>query len=464
MKEFLESIKNKIFPKPDLDFEDEDDGDESEIIDDIEVESQDPEQVAKAKKKNMIVIFVALVLTFVVYFIFFSKEEVKEDLVKAEGFVGGVAGSGGSPFKIDIEDPRVEEDFAVLDSPTVPELPEMPEVSDDKNDSKLQGLFSDDIFEEEKKEPVKSKKSKEDGGFEVLVEEGGVNEIVNQAPKIKEKKSVDLEEGVKNVEEMERGFKDPRYAPIIVVKGGDGSDIPGAGQDNNLKILNKDPVIDIDNSQVLVQPSFIKNRENVVGQGKIISAVLETAIDTEMPGAVRAIVSRDVYGEVGNKVLISKGSRLYGEYSREVFRGQSRVDIKWTRLLRPDGISVAINSIASDQFGRAGIQGGIDNKFGENFANTVLSSVLAIAGVALTDELTGSQQSTTSTNAANGTATVTQSAINQAVSDIASNITKSAQNSVSGFFDTRPRVTVPQGTRVTILVNADIKVPTFNSK
>ena len=44
-------------------------------------------------------------------------------------------------------------------------------------------------------------------------------------------------------------------------------------------------------------PSSVKtvgNPELMIAQGKIISAVLETAINTDLPGALRAVVSRDV--------------------------------------------------------------------------------------------------------------------------------------------------------------------------
>ncbi|MDX5495271.1 MAG: TrbI/VirB10 family protein, partial [Wolbachia endosymbiont of Nomada marshamella] len=53
----------------------------------------------------------------------------------------------------------------------------------------------------------------------------------------------------------------------------------------------------------------------MVTQGKIIDAVLETAINSDLQGMLRAMVSRDVYAETGDTVLIPKGSRLIGSYS-----------------------------------------------------------------------------------------------------------------------------------------------------
>lgn len=460
MKGTFSKFKDKLFPKPELDFEDDQASDDAEIIDDVEVDSSDSSAMENAKKKNIAIVVVAIILTSIVYLVLFSEEEVKEDLVQPQGFAGGIAKSDVSPFAIDIKEESQEKEIDILEKPAVPELPEMPKI-DEKEDVKKDDLFESDIFEEDEEEELeeevedsdKSKKSKS----KKFKKEKDNSEFEEESDSPMSKEDLVAKEKSKK-------FHDPRYAPIIVLKGSAGSEIPGAGTDDNLKVLGRDAIDDLQNSEMLVEPTFIKNRENVIAQGKIINGVLETAIDTQVEGGVRAIVSRDVYGEVGNKILISKGSRLYGQYSTQVDRGNARVNINWTRLIRPDGVSVAINSIASDQFGRAGIPGIIDNKFQETLTNTILSSALAIAGVAATDALTDNQTSTTTTDPNNGTATVTQSAINQAVTDITTGITTSARQAVQGFFDTTPRVTVPQGTRITILVNSDIKIPTFNNK
>ena len=103
----------------------------------------------------------------------------------------------------------------------------------------------------------------------------------------------------------------------------------------------------------------------------MLTAVLETAINTEMPGTVRGIITRDVYGESGNVVLIPRGSRLYGSYSSQITRGQGRVEINWSRLMRADGVDVNVTFNAADQFGRSGIEGDVDNKYGSIIGNSM---------------------------------------------------------------------------------------------
>ncbi len=114
----------------------------------------------------------------------------------------------------------------------------------------------------------------------------------------------------------------------------------------------------------------------VIPQGTIISAVLETAIDSDLPGYVRAVVSRDVTGFDGRKVLVPRGSRLIGQYRSGLSLGQTRAFVIWTRLLRPDGVSIQLASPATDPLGRAGLSGKVDNHFLQRFGSAVLLSVI----------------------------------------------------------------------------------------
>lgn len=145
-----------------------------------------------------------------------------------------------------------------------------------------------------------------------------------------------------------------------------------------------------------------------VPQGVVIAAVLETALDSTRTGAVRALVSRDVKGFDGSRVLIPRGSRLYGEYSAEVSAGQNRALIRWARLTRPDGVIMDLDSPAADPLGRAGVRGKVDSHFFARFGGAILQSVLDIGvGIATrkaTDgvivALPGSTQNVTAVNPA----------------------------------------------------------------
>jgi type IV secretion system protein VirB10 len=126
----------------------------------------------------------------------------------------------------------------------------------------------------------------------------------------------------------------------------------------------------------------LANRATTVAQGTVIPAVLETALDSTRAGMARAIVSRDVRGFDGTRVLVPRGSRLIGEYQSAVQPGQNRAMVNWFRLIRPDGSTISIGSPAGDPLGRAGIRARVNSHFFERFAGAILQSALDI-GVAL---------------------------------------------------------------------------------
>ncbi len=120
----------------------------------------------------------------------------------------------------------------------------------------------------------------------------------------------------------------------------------------------------------------IANSGYTVPQGAIIAGVLETAINSDLPGYVRAVVSRDVMGFDGRRVLIPSGSRLIGQYRSGLTAGQSRAFIIWTRLTRPDGVTISLGSPATDTLGRAGLGGKVDSHFLKRFGSAILLSVV----------------------------------------------------------------------------------------
>jgi len=116
-----------------------------------------------------------------------------------------------------------------------------------------------------------------------------------------------------------------------------------------------------------------------VSQGTLIPAVLETGINSDLPGYVRAVVSSDVKSFDGARVLVPRSSRLIGQYKSGVSAGQTRAYILWTRLIRPDGVSVALASPAVDEAGQTGLTGKVDSHFMKRFGSALLLSVVGAA-------------------------------------------------------------------------------------
>jgi type IV secretion system protein VirB10 len=211
-----------------------------------------------------------------------------------------------------------------------------------------------------------------------------------------------------------------------------------------------------------VEATKVFNTDRTVIQGKIIEAVLETAINTDFAGGVRGVVSQDVFAESGRSILIPKGSRLIGSYSGSVSSGQTRVLITWARLIRPDKVDIAIDSPSTDQFGRAGVAGNVDNKYLELFNNSILLSLITIGTAIALEGATGDSEISV-TEEEDGDSTTSGSATDFAADEIIQTIGDTADTILSGLLNITPTITVPQGTRINVFVNKDLVFPPTSS-
>ena len=135
-----------------------------------------------------------------------------------------------------------------------------------------------------------------------------------------------------------------------------------------------------------VQATLIHNRASVIAQGTLISAILETPLDSDRPGIARALVAADVRGFDGTRILIPRGSRLIGSFKAEASPALHRVLVTWDRLIRPDGVAIRLASPGTDALGGAGLPGAVNTHFAERFTSAVLQSALMV-GVNVASEL-----------------------------------------------------------------------------
>lgn len=177
----------------------------------------------------------------------------------------------------------------------------------------------------------------------------------------------------------------------------------------------------------------------MVSQGKFIFANLATAINSDLPGQISAIVSEDVYGDQGRKILIPKGSQLIGEYRSGLVNNQSRLFVVWTRVKEPNGIDVQLGSPGTDALGQAGLTGYVDNHYAARYLSATLIALIgagaANAGVASSDQF-------------NSAAAYRQN-VSQALATEAS-------NTLSQNINIPPTIHVPQGQNIVVYVNRDL--------
>jgi type IV secretion system protein VirB10 len=204
-----------------------------------------------------------------------------------------------------------------------------------------------------------------------------------------------------------------------------------------------------------VAATRIVDLNRTIAQGRVIHATLETAINTDLSAPIRAIVSRDTYGEAGSMPLIPKGSRLIGTYNSTLTSGQTRVLVIWTRVIRPDGVDVMIGSPLVDAIGQAGVSGQIDTKFQEIFSRSLLSSVVSIAMAIGSEKLSDNTSVTTSGSSTQTTGGGAQEATTNALNKLGG-ITDSF---IQRFINVPPTILIDQGTPVNVMVNKDLVFP-----
>ena len=196
---------------------------------------------------------------------------------------------------------------------------------------------------------------------------------------------------------------------------------------------------DVSNLEVVkAQAVKLANQDYLLTQGTFITGITETMVNSDLPGMVRAIVDKAVYGRTGKIVVVPKGSRLIGRYRSGVAVGQSRVYIVWTRLERPDGVVINLGSPGADRIGQAGMKGDVDTHFFERFGASTLFSAL---GPALSAVLEKDGQSANTREIIDGGR---------------QGFERSSEIILRQSIGISPTIRVPQGSEITIFVNRDL--------
>lgn len=186
-----------------------------------------------------------------------------------------------------------------------------------------------------------------------------------------------------------------------------------------------------------VRAEQLADPSRTIVQGTILEGVLETAIDTDLPGAIRAVLTEDVVSYDGSTTLLPRGTRLIGSYSSTVKIAQRRALIAWTRAVTPAGTSVALGGIGADALGRSGQTGHVDTHFWERFGSAALISVFGLAPQVVVDDETDED-------------------VADAVDALGGDLESASRSALDAYLRIAPTINVGQGDRLTVFVNRDL--------
>ena len=186
-----------------------------------------------------------------------------------------------------------------------------------------------------------------------------------------------------------------------------------------------------------------------IKSGWDIPATLEQAVNSDLPGEVKALVRSNVYDTAtGNYLLIPQGARMVGTYNSRIAYGQRGVQVVWSRIIYPDGSSLDLGASGmpgSDTAGNAGFSSSVDNHYRRLIGFAALTSLFS-AGLEIAQNGTGGSSVLQGANAGQ----TVSAAVGQQLGELGVEVTRRNLN-------VQPTLRIPIGYRFNVRVNRDIR-------
>jgi type IV secretion system protein TrbI len=184
--------------------------------------------------------------------------------------------------------------------------------------------------------------------------------------------------------------------------------------------------------------------EYEIKAGWEIPAVMEQALNSDLPGEVKALVTSNVYDTAtGQHVLIPQGSRLIGIYDSHVDYGQDGVQVVWNRIIFPDASTLDLGGMSGQGSGGfSGFRHTVDRHYRRLIGFAVLTSLFS-AGF----QISQNRNRSVLTYPTPGEAAA--AAVGREISQLGAQITRRNLN-------VQPTIKIPVGYKFNVRVNRDI--------
>lgn len=192
--------------------------------------------------------------------------------------------------------------------------------------------------------------------------------------------------------------------------------------------------------------SSYTSADRVLLTGTLVPVTLITGIDSSLNGSVTAQVRENVYDSItGSYILIPAGSRLIGEYDGSGMNA-GRVSVKFTRIMFPDGNSVALNnSLGVDAMGFGGVKDLYSEHTGKAVGASFITSLLAgIAG-----------------SSSDGSGTDNRSSGQEAINHAISNVLNTGNEIVKKKLEVGATAIIRPGFEFNVMLNSDLALEPY---
>lgn len=232
-------------------------------------------------------------------------------------------------------------------------------------------------------------------------------------------------------------------SPMVAYRAG--SSGGGGGNDDMVSIDDRsrtgkgDSFLRAGRRAEVQQAEVVANPAQTLIQGTMIEATLETGINSQLPGVVSAVVSRDVWSMDMSRILVPRGSKLFGRYESDIGQGQRRILVAWDRLVTTDGQTATLEAYGADRVGQSGLSGKVNNHTLARFSAAAAVSIIGAVPTILAAQYDDETSSDTAENVGTG------------LSDAVGNV-------MADYLRMAPTITVAQGAVVTVRINSDLEL------
>jgi type IV secretion system protein VirB10 len=214
-------------------------------------------------------------------------------------------------------------------------------------------------------------------------------------------------------------------------------------------------------SQPAVKPASDESRKTLdfdpagqqdywLPEGTVMEAVLTNRLNGDAPGPVNCMITTNVYLPGTQVLLIPQGARVLGEASKVSSFGQQRLSVAFHRIivpgLHPYAIPLDRKPSALAQAGEAGLRGKVNSHYFSIFGSSLAMG--AIGGLAQID---------------NGYSGFTYDPSVQFRNGVTESMAESSNRILDRFLNRIPTITIPEGTRVKIVLTGDLQLPAYDS-
>lgn len=207
------------------------------------------------------------------------------------------------------------------------------------------------------------------------------------------------------------------------------------------------PAASTDNTPKQAQPPVDPDAKPLL-EGTVIKAVLTNRLDGSFNGPLNALVTSPVYTHDRQTILIPSGARVLGTASPVQAFGESRLAVRFHRLVMPSGTTYSLDRYpALNQRGDAGLKDRVDRRYLQLFGASL--AIGTLSGLAQYSTRSGASGEHSFSDAYG--------------QGFGASLASSAGRILDRFLNVLPTVTIREGHRIKIYLTSDLHLPPYRA-